>query len=127
GVRKAIGRLEAYTGFKDFGAFNKEQAIAFKKRSSRNKTKRNGEPVAKSTLLSTINVLKGFLKWLSCQPGYKSRIKGTDIEYLNLSDNETRAAKAPRFKNFPTLEQIRAVLFSMPAENDLELRNRALV
>jgi integrase/recombinase XerD len=119
--------LEAYTGLKDFGTFNKEQAIAFKKWLSRTKTKRNGEPLAKSTLLSTINVLKGFLKWLSCQPGYRSRIRGTNIEYLNLSDNETRAAKAPRFKNFPTLEQIRAVLFSMPAQNDLELRNRALV
>lgn len=127
GVRKAIGRLEAYTGLKDLATFNKEQAIAFKKWLARTKTERNGEPLAKSTLLSTINALKGFLKWLSCQPGYRSRIRGTDIEYLNLSDNETRAAKAARFKNFPTLEQIRAVLVSMPAQSEVDLRNRALV
>ena len=127
GVRKAIGRLEAYTGLKDLATFNKEQAIAFKKWLARTKTERNGEPLAKSTLLSTINALKAFFKWLSCQPGYRSRIRGTDIEYLNLSENETRAAKAPRFKTFPTLEQIRALIFTMRAKSDVELRDRALI
>jgi len=127
GVRKAIGRLEAYTGLKDLATFNKEQAIAFKKWLSRARAERNGEPLAKSTLLSTINALKGFLRWLSCQPGYRSRIRGTDIEYLNLSENETRAAKASRFKTFPTLEQIRAVIFTLPSESEVELRDRALI
>jgi hypothetical protein len=30
-VRTAIDRLEIYTGFKDFGTFNKDQALGFKK------------------------------------------------------------------------------------------------
>ena len=127
GVRKAIGRFETYTGLKDFGTFNKEQAIAFKKSLARGVTQRSGEPLAKSTLLSTLNALKHFFRWLSWQPGFRSRIRPTDIEYLNLSDNETRAAKAPRFKTFPTLEQIRAVIFAAPAESEVELRNRALI
>jgi hypothetical protein len=32
GIRKAITRFEEYTGYKDFATFNREQAIAFKKR-----------------------------------------------------------------------------------------------
>ncbi len=127
GVRKAIARFEIYTGFKDLATFNKEQAIAFKKSLARGRTQRDGEPLAKSTLLSTVNALKAFFKWLSWQPGYRSRIRPTDVEYLNLSENETRVAKAPRFKSFPTLEQIRAVIYAMPAETELERRDRALI
>ena len=84
-VRKAISRYEAYTGLKDFATFNQEQAVAFKKHLAKAKAERSGEPLAKATLHATINCLKAFFKWLSCQPGYKSRIRVTDIEYLNLS------------------------------------------
>jgi integrase len=126
-VRKAITRFETYTELKDFATFNKEQAIAFKKALSRTTTQRECGPLAKSTLLSTVNALKHFFKWLSWQPGYRSRIKPTDIEYLNLSDKETRTAKAPRFKTFPTLEQIRAVISSMPWQTEVDKRNRALL
>jgi integrase len=127
GIRKAISRFEIYTRFKDFRTFNKEQAIGFKKHLANGRSIRSGEPMAKSTLLATTNALKDFLKWLSCQPGYKSRIRFTDIEYFNLSEKETRAAKAPKFKTYPTFEQIRAALAMMPTESEVEQRNRALL
>jgi integrase len=127
GVRKAISRFETYTGLKDFRTFNKEQAIAFKKHLASGRSVRSREPMAKSTLLATTNALKDFLRWLSYQPGYKARIKFTDIEYLNLSANETRAAKAPKFKTYPTFEQIRAVLVAMPSKSDVDRRNRGLL
>ena len=127
GVRKAISRYEAYTGLKDFVTFNKEQAVGFKKHLARTKAERSGEPVAKSTMHGTVNALKGFFKWLSCQPGYKSRINVTEIEYLNLSDKDVRAAKQPALKRIPTLEQIRSVIFSMPTQTIIQRRDRALV
>jgi integrase len=83
--------------------------------------------MAKSTLLATTNALKDFLRWLSYQPGYKARIKLTDIEYLNLSEKDTRAAKSPKFKTYPTFEQIRAALAAMPCESETDQRNRALL
>jgi integrase len=83
--------------------------------------------MAKSTLVATAGILKEFFRWLSWQAGYKSRIRQTDVEYLNLSENDTRAAKAPRFKTYPTIEQIRAVIAAMPATTDIDLRNRALI
>jgi integrase len=126
-VRKAISRYESYTGLKDFATFNREQAVAFKKHLAKTKAERSGQPLAKATLHATTNSLKAFFKWLSCQPGYKSRIRVTDIEYLNLSDKEVRAARQPSLKRFPTLEQIRRVVLSMPMDTVIQRRDRALV
>jgi integrase len=126
-VRKAISRFEVYTGYRDFATFNREQAIAFKKRLAGSPGARTGQSMAKSTLLATMNALKQFFAWLSCQQGYKSRVITTDIEYLNLPDKETRAAREPRFKSFPTVAQIRATIQSMPDGNEVEMRNRALL
>lgn len=127
GIRKAISRYEDYTGLKDFATFNREQAVAFKRYIANIKAERSGEPLAKATLHATINALKAFFKWLSCQPGFKSRIRITDIEYLNLSDKEVRAAQAPAVKRFPTLEQIQKAVFSMPADTVVHRRDRAAV
>jgi integrase len=101
--------------------------VAFKKYLTKMRAERSQQPLAKATLHATVNVLKAFFKWLSCQPGYKSRIRSTDIEYLNLSEKEVRAARQPPLKRFPTLEQIRKVVFSMPTETAIQRRDRALV
>jgi integrase len=127
GIRKAIGRFEAYTGHKDLATFNREQAIGFKRHLARTRSARTGEPMAKSTLIATAGALKEFFRWLSWQPGYKSKIRVTNVDYLNMSENDTRAAKAPRFKTAPTIEQVRAALAAMPAETEIDRRNRALI
>lgn len=91
-IRKAIARFEEYTSYKDLGTFNKEQAMGFKKHLASSRGVRNGEPLAKSTMLSTTGALKEFFRWLGWQPGYKTRIRVTDIEYLNLSEKDRRLA-----------------------------------
>ena len=126
-IRKAIVRFEQDTGFKDFRTFNKEQAIAFKKHLAKQKAIRTGQPISKSTMLSTVNALQAFFKWLAYQPGYKSKIHIPDIEYFNMSEKEVRMAKAAQFKEFPTIEQIRKVIFSMPTETEVEKRDQALI
>ncbi len=50
-----------------------------------------------------------------------------DAEYFNLSAKATRIAKAARPERVPTLEQIRHVVRSMPADTDTERRDRALI
>lgn len=45
GIRKAILRFEQENGFKDFGTFNREQAIAFKRKLSDTKAARSGKPL----------------------------------------------------------------------------------
>lgn len=127
GICRAILYFEDYTGFKDFATFNKEQAIAFKKRLAAKKSQHTGDFISKATMLTTVSSLKDFFGWLAWQPGYKSRIHVPDIDYFNLADKEISIAKANKFQNFPTLEQIRKVIFSMPSDTDIQRRNRALI
>jgi integrase/recombinase XerD len=119
-VEKAIQRYEAFTGQADFGTFNQQRARSFKEELA-------GQNLAKATILSTITALKRFFGWLAVQPGYKSKINLSDIEFLSLSDKDIRAAKAPADRAIPTLEQVLRVVDNMPANTAIEKRNRALV
>jgi integrase len=127
GVAKAIHRFESYTRFRDFRQFHIQQAVAFKADLAKQRHARTEAPLSKATLLSTLNALKAFFQWLAGQPGYKSRLKYADAEYFNLSEKEMRVAKAHREQRVPTLEQIHRVLATMPAESEIERRNRALI
>ncbi len=71
--------------------------------------------------------LKRFFQWLSEQPGYKSRLRYSEAEYFNLSEKETRIATAKRSKPVPTIDQINHVIDTMPANSEIERRNRALI
>lgn len=126
-VAKAIARFEAYTRHKDFKTFHIEQAKAFKRDLADQRSHRNGEQLSKATLYATLTALKRFFVWLAGQPGYKSRIDYGDAEYFNLTTKDARIAKATRPASVPTLEQIRHVIFSMPATTEIERRDRTLV
>lgn len=126
-VAKAISRFETYTDHRDFKAFHVEQAIAFKKYLSQQESRVTGQKLSKATLHSTLASLKRFFHWLAGQPGYRSRLKYSDCDYFNLSEKDTRVATARREKGFPTVEQVRHVLATMPASTELDRRDRALV
>jgi len=126
-VAKAIARFEAFTRYKDFKSFHIEQAKAFKRDLAEQRGNRSGEPLSKATLYATLTALKRFFVWLAGQPGYKSRLSYSDAEYFNLSAKETRIAKATRPARVPTLEQIRHVIRNMPANTEIERRDRALI
>ena len=124
GVEKAILRFEEYTGFADFGRLNREQAKGFRKSLSAPDTE--DKRLGNSTILSTLKAVQRFFRWLSVQPGFKSRIETNAIAYFNLSEKDIRAATSSPTKPSPTMEQLKGVLTSMPLENVLERRNRAV-
>lgn len=124
---KALNRFEVYTNYRDFKRFHFEQAIGFKKNLAEQKGQQSGKRLSKATLHSTLTQLKRFFQWLSDKPGYKSRFQYSDAEYFNISANDRRVAIAHREQKTPTLEQIKHVISTMPAESDIERRNRALV
>jgi integrase len=126
-VTKAIARFEEFTRWRDFKRFHIEQAKGFKHNLAGQHGHRSGELLSKATLYSTLSLLKRFFVWLAGQPGYKSRISYSDADYFHLSTKETRIAKETRPARVPTLEQIRHVVFSMPAITDIERRDRALI
>ena len=82
-ARQAIDRLETYTGFKDFGTFNKDQARGFKAALVAAKNVRTGKPISTSTAHHVLQAIKEFLAWMQSQPGYRRRINVSDIHYLN--------------------------------------------
>lgn len=127
GVAKALNRFEVYTKYKDFKAFHFKQAIAFKNHLAEQKGQQSGEKLSKATLHTTFTALKKFFQWLSREPGYKTRIQYFDAEYFNLSEKDTRIATAQREQRSPTLEQVKHVIATMPANTDIERRNRALI
>ena len=55
---KALHRFETYSGFRNFKRFHFEQAIAFKKHLAKQKGKKSGKALSKSTIHSTLTQLK---------------------------------------------------------------------
>jgi len=126
-VAKAIARFESYNKFKDFKAFHFEQAIGFKAHLAKQKHHKTDKPLSLATMNSTVRHLKAFIEWLSQETGYKSRIKYSDAQYFNLSEKETRTAKAKRQAPVASVEQIKHVLAVMPNHTPIEKRDRALI
>ncbi|MDR3449586.1 MAG: tyrosine-type recombinase/integrase [Alphaproteobacteria bacterium] len=125
-IAAAIDLFDTANGFKDFAAFNIEQARKFKRHLDAAKNPKTGKPLSKATTYSRLMALKDFFKWLAGQPGYKSKFTYSDADYFNPSNNDGRIANASREKLGPTLEQVRHVLASMPTATDIEKRDRAL-
>lgn len=126
-VAMSIARFEKDTGHRSFKSFRKDQAVAFKRHLATARNRATGKELSKATVRATLANLKFFVQWLALQPGYKSKIKYSDSEYFNLSDNDTRIASARRPIAAPTVDQVRRALFSMPADTEIELRDRAVV
>jgi integrase len=126
-TRKALARFEDYTGHRDFKTFRREQAIGFKERLAETDGQRSGETLSRSTQASTLAALKEFFRWLAWQPGFKSKIHVPDIEYFSPSNKDLAMAKSSKLRDFPSLEQVQAVIRAMPSETVIERRNRALV
>jgi integrase/recombinase XerD len=126
-ARHAIDRLEGYTGFRDFGTFNKEQAIGFKHTLLESNAKRSGKPISISTVHHTLQAIKEFLAWLHGRDEYRRRIIPANIAYLNLTTGEERQAHATGQKQYATLEAYRKALFAMPTGTDMECRDQAMM
>ena len=126
-VEKAIERYDEYHRRKDWRKFNIEQPLAFKAYLSEQTNARTGQPLSASTIVSTLGALKAFFLWLADQPDYRTKIRYSDAEYFNPPDNLARTATARRHRPIATLDQIRQVLAAMPAETDVEKRDRALL
>jgi len=123
----AIHRFEAHTRFRDFATFRQEVAVAFKRHLAEQSNARTGKPLSKSTLMSTLTALKAFFHWLAGQRSYKSRLQYSDSDYFNMPERDSRIGRARSEKAAPSLDQVRHVILSMPADTAIERRDRALV
>jgi integrase/recombinase XerD len=124
-VWDSITIFERFTGKADFKTFNSEQAKGFKKWLE-NQTNKGGELLSLSTVRGTLNNIREFFLWLTIHPKYVRKIDGRAVEYLRLSNNDNRAARASRDKIPPTIEELQKTLSAMPFETDIEKRDKAI-
>lgn len=124
---KALARFEDYAGHRDFAPFHREQAIGFKQRLAATDALHTGEPLSIATQVATLTAVREFFTWLAWRPGFRSKIHIPDTEYFRPALRDGTRAKARKLRDFPSLEQIRAVIAGMPTATVLERRNRALI
>ena len=126
-ARHAIDRYEAYTGFKDFGTFNKEQALGFKTSLVESLAQRSEQPLSISTVHHILRAIRDFLGWLHGLETFRRRIKIGDVSYLNLSTGDERRARTSPPKLYPSLEEYRLALLAMPVGTEVERRDQAIM
>lgn len=126
-VEKAIWEWEDFTDMADFKDFNEDAAIAFKDELLKRKNERSGQTLALSTCLHYLNSLSDFFIWLSGQAGYKSKISPDKVAYLKLDKKQSRIALEPPVVKYPSLDQVKAVTAAIKIENEVDLRDRALM
>lgn len=129
-VDKAAAALDCFELFnkrRPFAKFHIEQAIAFKNGLAGQLKPATSKPLSKATQLQVLRAVREFFIWLAGRPGHRSRLSYSDADYFSLSMKDTAVAKVSRDVRGPTIEQVRHVIQGMPAETDIECRNRALL
>jgi integrase len=124
---RVIREYETFTRGKDFRKFQPNDASAFRRKLLANCGRRRAELSARSTVRTKLLAIAKFFRWLAGQPGYKSRIKFSDMAYFDLSLRDGRIATARREQPTPTLDQVLTVIRAMPSETDIQKRDRALM
>ncbi len=76
---------------------------------------------------NNLRELRCFLAWLERQKHYKIRIKYNDIDYLNLSKNQQRAAKATNYQPCYSYKEIINTIAQMPYKHLIQRRDKAII
>ena len=126
-IKKSIYRYEEFTDFEDFSRFSKKKAIEFKQWLEEKQDPRSKKQISITTCYHYLRSLKDFFKWLSYQPNYKSKINLTEVEFLRLPKEKARIAVAQKHEHYPTFEQVNKVISSIHIDNEVDLRDRALL
>ncbi len=123
----AIHEFELATGFKDFRKYNSDWAISFKNYLNDKQNKRTGENISKSLYFHYISFVRQFFDWLVASEKDYSKIKQLDVEFLSVSRNDKNRAKATGYQESHEVADILSTIRKMPATNEIELRNKAMI
>lgn len=74
-----------------------------------------------------MRAIRDFLNWLERQKGYRSKINYNDIDYLNVSNNQRREAKAKNYQETYKFSDIIKTIRSMTGKTEKDRRDRAVV
>jgi len=115
-----LATYEEFSKYESFGRFSIKKACAFKEW-----LKNKRQSVAGYG--NCLKHLQKFYKWLSMQPGYKSKIVHDAVDYLKLSNKDASIMRSPTIKNYPTLESAIKLAKSIEIKSEVDFRDRAIV
>ncbi len=124
---EAIGQWQRFSGDADFATFDKTKALAFRDWLAGRDTKTKAGKLAIATQYHYLRRIKKFFAWLSDQTGYKGKMQKSHVEFLRLSSNDARIARAGSTKAKPTLEEAKKIIESIEVNNEIDRRDRALI
>jgi len=125
GIELAISLFEEFTHQENFIRFTSDKASNFK--GWLQVRKYRGKNISLYTYKTYLKYLKKFFLWLSQQPGYISKIKPNLIEYLNLRNRENKIFSLYNRVKYPDPEYCIKLAKSIIPENEIDLRDRALI
>lgn len=125
-VAASIRDFEMALGVKPFKAFHRDWGRRYKTHLEKCRNSSTGQPLSLTTRDARLSRVKAFFKWLAYQPGYKSRICISDVEYLNNNAKDARAAHAQRPVRYPSLQQCDHAFRLMPDEDEVQRRDKAM-
>ncbi len=119
-INRAIVLFEDFTKNADYAKLNPDKAIAFKKWLEK-------QSLSVSTRHGHLRSLVKFFAWLSGEPGYKSKISLDTVAYLKLSRKDEQIANQYTMHDFPAVEYVRKIADSIEINNEIDLRDRAMI
>lgn len=125
-VAASLRDFEMALAVKPFKAFHRDWGRRYKTHLEKCRNSSTGQPLSLTTRDARLSRVKAFFKWLAYQPGYKSRISISDVEYLNNNAKDARAAHAQRPVRYPSLQQCDHAFRLMPEDDEVEKRNKAI-
>lgn len=126
-IEKTIWIWEEFSKDDDYASFSQQSAQKFKKWLSNRKQKRGGQHVSLTTQYHYLRYLSAFFLWLSGQPGYKSRIRAYDIQFLKLDKAQSRLATSIKEQRYPSLDYVKKLCSSIDVQTEIDQRDRALI
>jgi site-specific recombinase XerD len=122
---RALTRWEEFTEFEGLGRYTANKAIAFKKYLE--SPNRQGKTLSAGSRYHCLQCLQSFFEWLALQPGFKSKITSDAISYLAMDLRTVNAVTSPGNSPVPSLEYVKRLTASIDVENEIGLRDRALI
>ena len=122
----AIDHYLDFLGTTSITAFHSEKVLAFKRRLAVQKTTR-GQSLSPSTINGILRQLRSFFLWLADQPGCRSKLRHCAADWFSPDRKSEAARRSSTWKPHPSLEQMRHVILSMPADTVHQRRDRALM
>ncbi|MEE9167130.1 MAG: site-specific integrase [Candidatus Neomarinimicrobiota bacterium] len=123
---RVLGNFEEFLGGKKLSRFNEKMAIRYKDHLKQQMWR--GKMVSKKTVSDTLNTIRDSLKWLSQQPGYRTAINPSHIQYLRLTRGEMTAVRTTGdLKEAPTLEYVFSLMDSIGSDTEVGVRDKAVI